>query len=419
MSRERIPPHSLQAEESLLGAMLLSKHALEIAEAVRVEDFYSQSNAKVFAAAMTLHSAGRPVDPVSVSDELARTGELIEIGGYGRMGALQAGVPSAQNAAHYARLVGEAASLRRLIVVGQSMIERAFGGPADVGALADDAQMEIAEAAVGVLGGPPEGLISADELETLESTAVRDWAIPGIMRRDSRLILTGLEGSGKMVTMRMMALCAAQGVQPFSLEPMKQTRTLIVDLENPDEAILETSMQCSRFLRGKVRDSYNENGCVVFRRPEGLDLRSRTGRADLEAALAEVQPTLVCLGPLYKAFDKKPGEDDEQSAKGILKVFDQLRVKYDFALVVEHHVAKASGGGLRIRDLVPIGSSVLMRWPELGKGLMPNEDGSVEVEDWRPPRIRVQWPVRLDRAHEYHLPWHARYPANVDTRGYA
>src|SRR3954447_23414046 len=78
----RVPPHNLQAEESLLGAMLLSKDAIASAgEAVGVNDFYKPAHAHVFDAITSLYGAGEPADPVTVAEELRRAGLLEAVGG--------------------------------------------------------------------------------------------------------------------------------------------------------------------------------------------------------------------------------------------------------------------------------------------------------------------------------------------------
>src|SRR5438045_2021050 len=78
----RVPPHNLQAEESLLGAMLLSKDAIASAvEAVGVDDFYKPAHAHIFEAITSLYGAGEPADPVTVAEELRRAGPLDAVGG--------------------------------------------------------------------------------------------------------------------------------------------------------------------------------------------------------------------------------------------------------------------------------------------------------------------------------------------------
>ncbi|MBO0732542.1 MAG: replicative DNA helicase, partial [Acidimicrobiaceae bacterium] len=87
----RIPPHNLDAEQSLLGAMLLSRDAIAAAvETCRADDFYKPGHAHIFDAACSLYSQGEPVDPVTVADELSRAGLLEAVGGLAALIGLQA-----------------------------------------------------------------------------------------------------------------------------------------------------------------------------------------------------------------------------------------------------------------------------------------------------------------------------------------
>ena len=115
----RVPPYNLEAEESLLGAMMLSRDALMAAVEARVEarDFYKPAHGHIFEAALSLYSQGEPVDPVTVAEELRRAALLDGIGGKAVILRIQAGTPASANAAHYAQIVSELALLRRLIGV--------------------------------------------------------------------------------------------------------------------------------------------------------------------------------------------------------------------------------------------------------------------------------------------------------------
>src|SRR3954465_1807900 len=111
-------PHNLQAEESLLGAMLLSREAIAVAvEAISADDFYRPVHGHIFDAICSLYAQGEGADPVTVADELGRAGLLESVGGLPALLDLQGNTPAISNAAHYARIVEEHALLRRLIGV--------------------------------------------------------------------------------------------------------------------------------------------------------------------------------------------------------------------------------------------------------------------------------------------------------------
>ena len=113
------PPQNLEAEESVLGAMLLSPGAIgAVSEVLDASDFYRESHAKIYRAALALYAKGEPVDAITLVDELEERSELEDVGGRVRLHELAALVPATANAGHYARIVREMATLRGLIAAG-------------------------------------------------------------------------------------------------------------------------------------------------------------------------------------------------------------------------------------------------------------------------------------------------------------
>ena len=146
----RIPPQNIQAEESLIGAMLLSRDAIADAiEIVRAEDFYKPTHQHIFEAITTLYSVGEPADIVTVADELGRAGLLDGLGGGQALLALQSGTPAATNAAKYATIVHEHALLRRLISVAGDIADIGYSAPDDVIKAIDNAESKMYDVAQG------------------------------------------------------------------------------------------------------------------------------------------------------------------------------------------------------------------------------------------------------------------------------
>jgi replicative DNA helicase len=117
----QVPPQNLDAEESVLGAMMLSPSAIAaVSEALSPDgrEFYRESHAKIYRGALALYAKGEPVDAITLVDELDERGELEDVGGKVRVHELAALVPASANAGHYARIVRETATLRGLIRVG-------------------------------------------------------------------------------------------------------------------------------------------------------------------------------------------------------------------------------------------------------------------------------------------------------------
>ena len=143
-SGARLLPHNVEAEESLLGAMLLSREAIAVAaELCTSADFYRPAHGHIFDAVVALYAKGEPADPITVADELRRAGLLDMVGGSGALVGLQAGTPTTTNAQHYARIVEEHALLRRLIGVAGEISEIGYALPDDVTAAVDRAEAMV------------------------------------------------------------------------------------------------------------------------------------------------------------------------------------------------------------------------------------------------------------------------------------
>ncbi len=123
----RVPPHSIPAEESLLGAMLLSEHAVStVSSIVSADDFYKPAHRHIFDTMQALAVAGQGIDPVTVSEELARVDLLEACGGTAALVTLQTRTPAITNAEYYARIVQEKALLRRLIGAASDIAELGY-----------------------------------------------------------------------------------------------------------------------------------------------------------------------------------------------------------------------------------------------------------------------------------------------------
>ncbi|TEX50685.1 MAG: replicative DNA helicase, partial [Actinomycetales bacterium mxb001] len=141
-----MPPQDVAAEQSVLGAMMLSKDAIaDVVEDLRIADFYRPAHATIYDAIIEIYGRGEPADAVTVSAELTRTGELARIGGASYLHTLVSLVPTAANAGYYARIVKERAILRRLVEAGTRIVQLGYTGEGDVDDVVDRAQAEVYE----------------------------------------------------------------------------------------------------------------------------------------------------------------------------------------------------------------------------------------------------------------------------------
>lgn len=201
----RIPPHNLEAEESLLGAMLLSRDAITAAVEAHVDGsaFYKPAHGHIFDAILGLYGQGEPVDVVTVAEELRREGLLEALGGRGTLLRLQAATPASANAAHYAQIVAELALLRRLIAVAGEIAEEAYSQPDDVTETVDRAEalvFEVAQRRVSESMVPVLHTVT-EALEQLEALYGRNDPITGVPTGyvDLDHMLLGLQPSNLVV----------------------------------------------------------------------------------------------------------------------------------------------------------------------------------------------------------------------------
>ena len=136
-----VPPQNLEAEESVLGAMMISPGAIgAVSEIVDASDFYRESHPKIYRGALGQYAKGEPVDAITLTDELEERAELEAVGGRVRLHELAALVPATANAAHYARIVHETATLRGLIRAGGEIARLGWERPGETGDLVDQAE---------------------------------------------------------------------------------------------------------------------------------------------------------------------------------------------------------------------------------------------------------------------------------------
>jgi 5S rRNA maturation endonuclease (ribonuclease M5) len=236
-----------------------------------------------------------------------------------------------------------------------------------------------------------------------------EWVVPGLLERGDRLIWTGFEGLGKSMFIRQLAVTVAAGLHPFLFAQCDPKRVLLIDCENSERQ----SRRKFRPLAAasiKHRRRVPDGGLRLIHRPEGMDLTRRDDQAWLMERVTAHRPDLLMIGPFYRLHAANINE--ETAARTTVAALDMARTAVDCALVVEAHAGHGEHG--KNRSVRPLGSSLLLRWPEFGYGITPDGEPDadrkvrrVEVKPWRGDRDERQWPQRLiwgsERASEW--PW--------------
>jgi len=234
-----------------------------------------------------------------------------------------------------------------------------------------------------------------------------DWVVPGLLERGDRLIWTGLEGLGKSMWTRQLAVCVAAGLHPFDQTEIESKTVLLIDCENSERQ----SRRKFRPLAAasiKARRRVPDGALRLIHRPEGIDLTRDDDAAWLIERVTAHKPDLLIIGPFYRLH--AANTNDEKDARRTVGVLDAARTKVDCSLVVEAHAGHGSMG--MTRSVRPVGSSLLLRWPEFGYGIVPAgepEPGQpcrdVEVRPWRGARDERNWPTHLTWGDPDGWPW--------------
>ena len=201
---ERVPPHSLDTEMAVLGSMLLDDEAVPVVlEMLQSGAFYRDSHRKIFEAMITLFNAQKPVDLVTLTEELKANGRLEEVGGADYIASLTSVVPTAANVQHYAKIVREKSMLRSLIAAATQIVGRCYEDQDDADALLDRAEQllfEIANRSLGVQAEPLKGMLSRT-METIERLYQRKEMVTGLATgiHDLDVMTAGLQNADLII----------------------------------------------------------------------------------------------------------------------------------------------------------------------------------------------------------------------------
>ena len=141
---QRIPPNSVEAEQSVLGAMLLDKEAISTAtELISGEDFYREAHKEIFEAIVDIYDRGEPVDLITLTEKLKTRNTLDAVGGITFLTNLMDAVPTTHNVKYYAKIIEDKSLLRRLIKSSNEIIGKSYQASEEIGEIIDDAEKSI------------------------------------------------------------------------------------------------------------------------------------------------------------------------------------------------------------------------------------------------------------------------------------
>ena len=361
MAGERIPPHNMEAEQSVLGACMLSKDALyDVLEKVREEDFYNKNHGEIFAAIKALEKKGSPVDVLTVSDELARRNSLDMVGGRAYVATLSANVPSTSNAGQYASIVTDSAEMRRLIETAADIMEQGYSSELPASTILDHAEQQIFEIAQSRNTRDMAKLkdVLADNMALINELADKKGEIIGVptgfidldkmtsgMQKSDLIILAARPSMGKTA----FALCVARNaaikgykVAIFSLEmgKMQLSQRLLSMEAGVDSHRLRTGrLDNNDWMKmSAVMDRLSEADIRIDDTPgmTVMGIKNKCRRMKAEAGL-----DLVIIDYLQLMSGDGRAESRQQEVSNLSRNLKQLARELDCPVMVLSQLSRA------------------------------------------------------------------------------
>ena len=405
---DRTPPHDRDAELACIAISLAHGRIPESLAEIRPADMYLPAHEHLWATIRDLAAHRKPCDPVAVNARLRETGRadllplVVEAVSFGA---------HALSAEHVATIVIDRSGRRHIIDATIRTAQDAYTSDAPYEVILERAEEQLRKVPARDTGDI-DSLLTLDEFLARE-TPEPEWVIEGLLARHERLILTGVEGWGKSTLLRQLAMCAAAGMDPFTGRSTAQRSVLVIDCENPQHLMQKKFRELRQAISAHGM-SIPQTGLLIDRRGEGMNVADPGDRRWLKRRVAAVQPDLLVIGPAYKLHEPDGTEKDEQIARVVTAVLDELRSMCGCALVLEHHAGNEQAG--QQRPVRPFGSSLWRRWPEFGYGIRPirppkgmtaqevEERRVVDLVPWKGPRDERSWPRQLQASGDW-MPW--------------
>lgn len=369
----RTPPNHPESERSVLGAMLRSRQAAQVAvESLRPDDFYDPANREIYAAMYDMLAASRPVDLVTLDEELTRRGRLDAVGGAAYLIELVQGVPSAANIQAYMRIVDEKATLRRLISAADGILEDSYAGQKENQEILESAEKAIYDITMRKGGEELQPIqpVLINTFEKIEQLVKNHGHVEGVPTGYTELddMLTGLH-PGELV---LVAGRPAMGKTSIGMNFVENAairagkKAAVFSLEMPAEQLAmrmlctEARVDMQRVRRGLIADDEWERlcdalvsigpSCIYIDCTPGItvpEMRSKARRLKLEHGLDLI---MIDYLSLMTATGKNGSRQEEVSQ--ISRTLKGLAMELGVPVIALQQLSRAPTGRSNHRPLL-------------------------------------------------------------------
>jgi replicative DNA helicase len=410
LSIDRLPPQSIEAEQSVLGALLIDRDAIiEVADFLRSADFYRQAHGTIYEAVLELYERREPVDIVTVSEALERRDQLEQVGGSAYLTSLINMTPTAVNAVHYARIVERKAVLRNLIAAAGRIAGIGYEEAADVGESIDRAEQElfaVSQKRVETGFAPLKQLLHSayDRLDYLhqhkgEISGIRTGfadldALTSGLQKSDLVVLAARPSVGKTSLALNFAEHAAvregKTVGIFSLEMSKEQLVLrlLSSVANIDSQRLRTGfLEEMDFTRlAPAMNALAEAPIFIDDTPNisTMELRTKARRLQAESSLdMVVVDYLQLMQSTLNSRDANRVQEVSEITRGLKALARELQVPVVALSQLSRQAEMRESKEPRLSDLRESGSIeqdsdlVMFLWREKERG---SEDAAADAE---------------------------------------
>ncbi|MDD3497992.1 MAG: replicative DNA helicase [Candidatus Moranbacteria bacterium] len=371
----RVPPHNIEAEQSVLGSLMLDKDAIiKVADFLQPGDFYKESHNKIFEAMLELYEERDPIDVLSISNKLEEKSQLEEIGGSSYVASLVNSVPSASHVSHYAKVVQKKGMLRRLITAADNILEMGYSGNEDVEKILDEAEQGIFKVSQKYLKQDfvPIKSILESAFNRIDELHKDDSSIRGVPTGfpDIDNILAGLQKSDLII---------------LAARPSIGKTTLALDIAR--QIGIQTKVPVGIFSLEMSSDQLIDR---MLAAQAGIDLwRLRTGKLRSSGTENDFEKLNEAMGILSEA----PIYIDDAASANIMEMRTmarRLQAEHKLGLIIIDYLqlmeGRKSSGDNRVQEISEISRALKQLARELNIPILALSQLSRQVES-RSPQI--------------------------------